>query len=49
MNGVDVARQLKAARSPVRILAVSAYDDEPYVYGLLASGAAGYLLKESET
>ena len=46
MNGVDVARQLKAARSPVRILVVSAYDDEQYVYGLLASGAAGYLLKE---
>jgi len=46
MNGVDVARQLKAAQSPVRILAVSAYDDEQYVYGLLASGAAGYLLKE---
>jgi DNA-binding NarL/FixJ family response regulator len=46
MNGVDVARQLSAARSPVRILALSAYDDEQYIYGLLASGAAGYLLKE---
>jgi DNA-binding NarL/FixJ family response regulator len=46
MGGVDVARRLKAARSPVRILALSAYDDEQYVYGLLTSGAAGYLLKE---
>jgi DNA-binding NarL/FixJ family response regulator len=45
-TGVQVARQLEAAGSPVRILALSAYDDEQYIVGLLASGAAGYLTKE---
>src|SRR5215217_4646341 len=45
-TGVQVARQLHDARSPVRILALSAYDDEQYIVGLLSSGAAGYLTKE---
>ena len=45
-TGVQVAQQLQAAGSPVRILALSAHDDEQYIVGLLASGAAGYLTKE---
>ena len=45
-TGVQVAHQLQVAGSPVRILALSAYDDEQYIVGLLASGAAGYLTKE---
>ena len=46
MTGVEVAEKLKAMDSPVRVLALSAYDDEEYVHGLLDSGAAGYLMKE---
>ncbi len=46
MPGVQVARQLQAARSPVRILGLSAYDDRQYILNLLANGAAGYLSKE---
>ena len=46
MSGVDVAKQLKAARSRVRVLALSAYDDGQYVRNLLANGAAGYITKE---
>lgn len=46
LNGVDVARQLKGAGLPTRILALSAYDDKQYILGLLAAGAAGYLTKE---
>ncbi len=46
MSGVDVAKQLKTARSEVRVLALSAYDDGQYVRNLLASGAAGYITKE---
>lgn len=45
-TGVEIARQLQAAGSPVRILAISAYDDEHYIIALLASGAAGYLTKD---
>lgn len=46
LSGVEVARQLKSAGSPVRILALSAYDDGQYILELLAIGAAGYLTKE---
>ncbi|HLF26692.1 MAG TPA: response regulator transcription factor [Anaerolineae bacterium] len=46
LKGLDVARQLRAEDSPVRVLALSAYDDKQYILGLLANGAAGYLLKE---
>jgi len=46
MSGVEVASRLRASGSPVRILALSAYDDEEYINGMLASGAAAYLTKE---
>lgn len=46
LTGVEVARRLRAARSPVRVVALSAYDDEEYVLGLLDCGAAGYLTKD---
>jgi DNA-binding NarL/FixJ family response regulator len=45
-SGREVARDLQAAGSPVRVLALSAYDDEDYIMELLATGAAGYLCKE---
>lgn len=46
LNGVEVARELCAVNSPVRILALSAYDDQQYVNEMLANGAAGYLTKD---
>jgi DNA-binding NarL/FixJ family response regulator len=46
MTGVEVARRLHATGEEVRVLALSAYDDEQYVAELLACGAAGYLTKE---
>jgi DNA-binding NarL/FixJ family response regulator len=46
LNGVEVARELCEAGSPVQILALSAYDDEEYISALLENGAAGYLTKD---
>jgi len=46
LKGVEVAQCLKAAGSPVRILALSSYDDKQYILGALANGALGYLVKE---
>lgn len=46
LSGVEIAQQLQAAKTSVRILALSAHDDKQYIQGLLASGAAGYLTKE---
>ena len=45
MKGFEVARRLQAAGTPVRILALSAYDDKQYILAMLASGATGYLTK----
>lgn len=46
VNGIEVTQQLRSAESPVRILALSAYDDRQYIMELLSGGAAGYLMKE---
>ncbi len=46
LTGVEVARQLQARGSHVRVLALSAYDDVEYINGVLEAGAAGYLLKD---
>lgn len=46
LSGVEVAARLKRANRAVRVLALSAYDDEEYIHNLLQSGAAGYLTKE---
>jgi DNA-binding NarL/FixJ family response regulator len=46
LQGMEVAKELKAAGSGVPILALSAYEDKHYILGILASGAAGYLTKE---
>jgi DNA-binding NarL/FixJ family response regulator len=46
LSGVEVAQKLKAANSKVKVLALSAHDDEVYVRSLLANGAVGYLTKE---
>ena len=45
ISGVEVAKRLKASEAPVRILALSAHDNEEYILKLLDSGAAGYLTK----
>lgn len=45
-SGVDVANELQSSGSPVRILVLSAYDDDAYIASLISTGAAGYLTKE---
>ena len=46
MDGVEVARLLRERHPELRILALSAYDDNAFVFGLLSCGASGYVLKE---
>jgi two-component system, NarL family, response regulator LiaR len=48
LNGVEATRELRANAPDVRVLALTAYDDDPYVYGLLDAGATGYVLKTAE-
>ena len=46
VSGPEILRRLQASESPVKVLALSAHDDDQYVFGVLRSGAAGYLLKD---
>jgi DNA-binding NarL/FixJ family response regulator len=45
ITGIEVARRLQAAGSVTRILVLSAYDDDDYVFAAMEAGARGYLLK----
>jgi DNA-binding NarL/FixJ family response regulator len=46
MNGIDVARKLKQnGDQGVKILVLSAYDDQEYISEVLANGASGYIIK----
>lgn len=46
MNGIEVATHLKKAKSPVKVLALSAYDSVHFIQSTLKAGAYGYLTKE---
>lgn len=49
MSGVEATRRIKQLAPAVRILVFTAYDDDPYVFGLLEAGASGYILKTAES
>lgn len=46
-SGIEVAQELQEQSSAVRLLALSSYDNQEYVQGLLQNGASGYLTKEN--
>ncbi len=47
MNGIEVARRIRQEHPEIRVLVLTAYDDEPYVLALLRAGASGYVLKDA--
>jgi DNA-binding NarL/FixJ family response regulator len=49
MTGVEATRQIRVRAPSVRVLVLTAYDDDPYIYGLLDAGATGYILKTAES
>ena len=46
VNGIEATRQIKAAYPEIRVLILTAYDEDPYVFALLHAGADGYILKK---
>jgi len=44
-SGLDLCRQLVEVSPGCRVVLLSVYDDEQYLYQALRAGAAGYLLK----
>ena len=45
VTGIEVARQIRTCAPDTRILVLSAYDDDDYVFAAMDAGASGYLLK----
>ena len=47
LNGVEAARQLRAAVEGIKIIALSMHSERQFVTEMLRAGASGYLLKNS--
>jgi DNA-binding NarL/FixJ family response regulator len=47
MTGIEAARQIKAKAPEVHVLVLTAYDDDPYIFAMLQTGANGYVLKNA--
>lgn len=45
LNGIEAAKRIRALPNAPRVLILSAYDDEDYVFAAIEAGAGGYLLK----
>jgi len=48
MDGVEATRRIVAAGSPARIVILTTYDVDEYVFEALRAGASGFLLKDIE-
>ena len=49
LTGVELTRRIKEQMPQVRVIVLTAYDDETYVLALLRAGADGYLLKTADS
>lgn len=49
LNGLETARRLRKEFPKVRLLMLTAYEDEPYIIAALREGVSGYLLKTASS
>jgi DNA-binding NarL/FixJ family response regulator len=47
MNGVEATRRIRAAYPETKVLVLTTYDDEEWVFDAIRAGASGYLLKDT--
>jgi DNA-binding NarL/FixJ family response regulator len=47
-TGIEVTRWVRQAALPVKVLIVTAYDDNPFVTAALQAGANGYVMKDAD-
>ncbi len=47
MNGIEATRQIRAKYPNVKVLVLTTYDDDEWVFDAIRAGASGYLLKDT--
>ncbi len=47
MDGITVARKVKEAKLPTRVIMLTAYNAQPYIVAALSAGARGFIVKTS--
>lgn len=47
MNGIDATREICSHHPAVKILVLTTYDDDQWLFDAIRAGAAGYLLKDT--
>jgi DNA-binding NarL/FixJ family response regulator len=47
MNGIEATRQIRTLYQAVKVLVLTTYDDDEWVFDAIRAGAAGYLLKDT--
>lgn len=47
LNGIEATRQIRATYPQVRVLVLTTYDDDEWVFDAIRAGASGYLLKDT--
>ncbi len=47
MNGIEATRQIRAHHPAVKVLVLTTYEDDEWVFDAIRAGAAGYLLKDT--
>jgi NarL family two-component system response regulator LiaR len=47
MNGVEATRQIRTRYPDIKVLVLTTYDDDEWVFDAIQAGASGYLLKDT--
>jgi len=47
MNGIEAIRQIRTGYPKVKVLVLTTYDDDEWVFDAVRAGASGYLLKDT--
>jgi DNA-binding NarL/FixJ family response regulator len=47
MNGVEATRQIRTHHPEIKVLVLTTYDDDEWLFDAIRAGASGYLLKDT--